>query len=147
MNPIPIGNRGYHVCVNAFNEKPKIHIRKYFKLQEQLIPTKQGVTLNEDEFAELQTRLPMLVKKVKKVKQQLKSVNLKRNFEKTKKEKRKISDETKDLSSNVKIKKEKKDKSEKIIEINSSDSDSDSSKNGSENSVDTTILSDYSDYN
>ena len=136
MEPIPIGSRGFHLAVNEFNGEVKVHIRKYFDLYKtKLIPTKIGITLNENEFNELQQKMMIVDKKVKKVKK-----HLKKN-QKTIETKSKKRDETKPSTSFAKKIKKEPVPEEEVIEIDDSDSDTDNSK-------DTTILSsDYSDYN
>ena len=138
MEPIPIGTRGFHLAVNDFNGEVKVHIRKYFDLYKtKLIPTKIGITLNENEFNELQQKVMIVDKKVKKVKS-----HLKKN-KKTIETKSKKRDETKPSTSFAKKIKKEPVPEEEVIQIDSSGDDSDSDNS----SKDTTILSDYSDYN
>ncbi|KXJ06558.1 hypothetical protein AC249_AIPGENE5745 [Exaiptasia diaphana] len=62
----PVGDREVFASVSQFNGDLKIHIRKYFRQDVAdgetalLIPTKCGVALNVEEFAQLQSLIPRL---------------------------------------------------------------------------------------
>lgn len=61
MNSFPfemytLGHRGICASVTLYEGLPKIHIRKHFKNEQgKLVPTKHGITLNADEWANLKS--------------------------------------------------------------------------------------------
>lgn len=46
-----LGQRGICISANVFEGVPKVHIRKYIKVEEgKMVPTRKGITLNVDEW-------------------------------------------------------------------------------------------------
>ena len=62
----PLGDRNYFAKVSQFNGELYIHIRKCFEKRADgdeppvRVPTKYGVALNQKEFIQLQTLIPVL---------------------------------------------------------------------------------------
>ena len=71
-----LGNSGKYVCVNEFEGKVLIHVRKYFEEDgDRLIPTKKGIALNLSEWGVLKRSIQLIERDIEKKTMELQPVN------------------------------------------------------------------------
>ena len=74
MKPISLGSRNIYVHVNKWNDSVKVHIRNYFRnKQNELIPQKFGITLNEEELQKLLSSVNEIQAEIRTLKKEIPS--------------------------------------------------------------------------